>query len=93
MKYTPLKYKDILALFNNTSELEVVNDGMYTESIKHTPTGWYFYTTTANFISVFFNRETGGEVDCSVWQAMWGDLITKPAQKIQKALYEDKITK
>lgn len=93
MKYTPLKYKDVLALFDNTSKLEVIDECMYTEKIIHKPTGWYFYTTTSNFISCFFNKVTGSEVDCPLFSTIYADLFTKPANKIQKAVYEAKNSK
>lgn len=87
-----MKYKDILPLFFNTSELEVVNENTFIESIRHKPTGWYFYTTTSNFIIVFHNKN-GGEAEASTLSCLVQDIFTKPAKKIQKALYETKTTK
>lgn len=92
MKYTPLKYKDILALFDNTSELKVFNENTYAESIFHKPTGWYFYTTTNNSI-ICFRNDRGGEVTASTLSFMIQELFTKPARRIQKAVYETKTTK
>lgn len=85
-----MKYKDILSLFSNTSELEVVNENTFIESIRHKPTGWYFYTTTANFI-IGFNNKNGGDVEAPTLSYLIQDIFTKPAKKIQKAVYEAKI--
>ena len=95
MRYYPPnlhKYTDILALFNDTANLELCCEDTDREKIKHKPTGWYFYTDKGGAIICFFH-ERYNSVDCPILYYIYTDIFTKPAIAIQKAVYEAKTTK
>ena len=76
------QYKEVLELFNDVANLEVVWENTGMELIRHKPTGWYFFTCSDGTIINLHNENN--TVAKSGTLQFFLQLFTRPNIKIQR---------